>query len=30
ATFSIGIVFSCWATRRAGARVYPDGRYEFV
>jgi len=30
ATFSIGIVFSCWATRRAGARVYPDGRYEFL
>ena len=30
ATFSIGIVFSCWATRRAGARVYPDGRYELI
>ncbi|AFA39532.1 hydro-lyase, Fe-S type, tartrate/fumarate subfamily, alpha region [Pyrobaculum oguniense TE7] len=30
ATFSIGIVFSCWATRRAGARVYPDGRYELL
>ncbi|ABO08485.1 fumarate hydratase [Pyrobaculum calidifontis] len=30
ATFSIGIVFSCWATRRAGARVYPDGKYEFL
>ncbi|MEM1597715.1 MAG: fumarate hydratase [Pyrobaculum sp.] len=30
ATFSIGIVFSCWATRRAGARIYADGRYEFV
>jgi fumarase alpha subunit (EC 4.2.1.2) len=30
ATFSIGIVFSCWATRRSGARVYPDGRYEII
>ncbi|GAB6945675.1 fumarate hydratase [Vulcanisaeta sp. JCM 14467] len=28
ATFAIGIVFSCWATRRARAIVYPDGRYE--
>ncbi|MFN3803664.1 MAG: fumarate hydratase [Pyrobaculum sp.] len=30
AAFSLGIVFSCWATRRAGARVYPDGRYELL
>ncbi|ACB40261.1 fumarate hydratase [Pyrobaculum neutrophilum] len=30
AAFSIGIVFSCWATRRAGARIYPDGRYEIL
>lgn len=30
AAFSVGIVFSCWATRRAGARVYKDGRYEFI
>ncbi|MEM1733062.1 MAG: fumarate hydratase [Pyrobaculum sp.] len=30
AAFSLGIVFSCWATRRAGARVYPDGRFEFL
>ena len=28
ATFAIGIVFSCWATRRARAIVYPDGKYE--
>ncbi|WP_069807554.1 fumarate hydratase [Vulcanisaeta thermophila] len=28
ATFAIGIVFSCWATRRARAVVYPDGKYE--
>ena len=28
ATFAIGIVFSCWATRRARAIVYSDGRYE--
>jgi fumarate hydratase subunit alpha len=28
AAFSVGIAFSCWATRRAGARVYPDGSYE--
>lgn len=28
ATFAIGIVFSCWATRRARAVVWPDGRYE--
>lgn len=28
ATFALGIVFSCWATRRATATVWPDGRYE--
>ncbi len=30
AAFSLGIVFSCWATRRAGARVYADGRYQLL
>nr|KJR72949.1 MAG: fumarate hydratase [Thermoproteus sp. AZ2] len=28
ATFALAIVFSCWATRRATATVWPDGRYE--
>ncbi|MFB6469952.1 MAG: fumarate hydratase [Vulcanisaeta sp. AZ3] len=28
ATFAVGIVFSCWATRRARAIIYPDGKYE--
>jgi len=30
AAFSIGIVFSCWATRRGSVRVYKDGRYEIL
>jgi fumarase alpha subunit (EC 4.2.1.2) len=28
ATFAVGIVFSCWATRRARAIVHPDGSFE--
>lgn len=27
ATFALAVVFSCWATRRATATVWPDGRY---
>lgn len=30
AAFSIGIVFSCWATRRSSVRAYKDGRYEIL
>ncbi|CCC82385.1 fumarate hydratase [Thermoproteus tenax] len=28
ATFALAVMFSCWATRRATATVWPDGRYQ--
>lgn len=30
ATFALAVMFSCWATRRATATVWPDGRYQVV
>ncbi len=30
ATFAIGIVFSCWATRRSTVLIHGDGKYEFL
>jgi len=30
ASFSVGVVTSCWALRRASARIYPDGKVEFL
>ncbi len=30
AAFSVAFVFSCWATRRGIARIYPDGRYDIL
>ncbi len=30
ASFSVGVVVSCWALRRASARIYPDGKVEYI
>ncbi|MGC9009300.1 MAG: fumarate hydratase [Sulfolobales archaeon] len=30
ASFSVGVVVSCWALRRASARIYPDGKVEYL
>lgn len=30
AAFSVGVVVSCWALRKAGARIYPNGRVEYI
>lgn len=30
ASFSVGVVTSCWALRRASARIYNDGRVEIL
>ncbi|MEZ0290802.1 MAG: fumarate hydratase [Sulfolobales archaeon] len=30
ATYSVGVIVSCWALRRATARIYSDGRVEYL
>lgn len=30
ATYSVGVMVSCWALRRASARIYPNGKVEYL
>jgi len=30
ASFPAAVAFNCWAARRASARIYPDGKVEYL